>query len=201
MEIYGMRPVSIPIHLSQRKRRAIVMLKKFFLFSAIGLIFVFIFNSCEKKPEVTEALETEEVTVALTPSNQEIKGELFTLKLSDLKIMKTINKSTKELTATPSLTGTIKISNNSTNILDIKEMTIQYLDSSGNPIPFKNGEKKAKVSGYWSDIQPGKDSEKSLEVKVPMAAVREKAINKIRSHIVYIPTPLKTETMDASVGM
>jgi len=177
------------------------MLKKFFLFSAIGLIFVFIFNSCEKKPEVTEALETEEVTVALTPSNQEIKGELFTLKLSDLKIMKTINKSTKELTATPSLTGTIKISNNSTNILDIKEMTIQYLDSSGNPIPFKNGEKKAKVSGYWSDIQPGKDSEKSLEVKVPMAAVREKAINKIRSHIVYIPTPLKTETMDASVGM
>jgi len=177
------------------------MLKKFFLFSAIGLLFIFSFNSCEKKPEVAEAPETEEVTVALTPSNQEITGEMFTLELSDLKIMKTINKSTKELTATPSLTGTIKISNNSTNILGIKEMTIQYLDSSGNPIPFKNGEKKAKVSVYWSDIQPGKDSEISLEVKVPMAAVREKAINKIRSHIVYIPTPLKRETMDASVGM
>ncbi len=77
------------------------MLKKNFLFLVIGLIFVFIFNSCEKKPEVTEALETEEVTVALTPSNQEIKGELFTLKLSDLKIIKTVNKSTKELDSTP----------------------------------------------------------------------------------------------------
>jgi hypothetical protein len=177
------------------------MLKKFFLFSAMGLLFIFIVNSCEKKPEVTEAPETEEITVALTPSAQEIKGEMFTLKLSDLKIIKTVNKSTKELTATPSLTGTIKISNNSTNILDIKEMTIQYLDSSGNPIPFKSGEKEAPVSLYWHDIQPGKDSETSLDVKIPMAAVKEKAINKIRSHVVYIPTPLKTETLDVPVKM
>ena len=177
------------------------MLKKFFLFSAMGLLFIFIVNSCEKKPEVTEAPETEEITVALTPSAQEIKGEMFTLKLSDLKIIKTVNKSTKELTATPSLTGTIKISNNSTNILGIKEVTIQYLDSSGNPIPFNNGEKKAKLSGYWSDIQPGKDLEKSLDVKVPMAAVSEKSINKIQSHIVYIPTPLKRESMDVPVKM
>ena len=176
------------------------MLKKFFLFSAMGLMFIFMFNSCEKKPEA-EAPETEEITVALTSSIQEITGEMFILELSDLKIMKTINKSTKELTATPSLTGTIKISNNSTNILDIKEMTIQYLDISGNPIPFKNGEKKAPVSFYQFDIQPGKDSEKSLEAKVPMAAVREKSINKIRSHIVYIPTPLKRESMDVPVKM
>ena len=35
---------------------------------------------------MTEVSETEEVTVALTPSNQEIKGELFILKISDLKI-------------------------------------------------------------------------------------------------------------------
>ncbi len=177
------------------------MLKKFFLFPAMGLIFIFIFNSCEKKPEVTEALETEEVTVALTPSNQEIKGELFTVKLSDLKIIKTVNKSTKELTAAPSLRGSLEISNNSTNILDIKEMTIQYLDISENPIPFKDGEKKATVSAYWSDIQPGKDSEKSLDVEVPMAAVKEKSIDKIRSHVVYIPIPLKRESMDVLLKM
>ena len=177
------------------------MLNKFFLFPAMVLLFIFSFNSCEKKPEVTEAPETEEVTIFLTSSIQEITGEMFTLELSDLKIMKTINKSTKELTATPSLTGTIKISNDSTNILEIKEMTIQYLDSSGNPIPFTDGEKKARVSGYWSDIQPGRDSEASLDVKVPMAAVKEKSISKIRSHIVYIPTPLKEETMEIAVEM
>ena len=76
--------------------------------------------------------------------NQEIKGELFTLNLSDLKIIKTINKSTKELTTTPSLKGSLKISNNSTNILDIRKITIQYIDISGSPISFKDGEKKAK---------------------------------------------------------
>lgn len=177
------------------------MLKKFFLFSAMGLLFIFIFNGCEKKPEVAKAPETEEVRIVLTPPIQEITGEMFTLELSDLKIIKTVNRSTKELTATPSLRGSIKISNNSTNILDIKEISIQYLDSLGNPIPFKNGGKKAKGPGYWSEIHPGEDSEKSLDVKVPMAAVKEKSINKIRCNVVYTPTPLKKETMDASIGM
>jgi len=177
------------------------MLKKFFLFLAMGLLFIFIFNSCEKKPEVAGPPETEEVTIVLTPSIQEITGEMFTLELSDLKIIKTINRSTKELTATPSLRGDIKISNNSTNILDVKEISIQYLDSLGNPIPFKNGDKKAKGPGYWSEIHPGEDSEKSLDVKVPIAAVKEKSINKIRCNVVYTPTPLKKETMDASIGM
>jgi hypothetical protein len=201
-EKYGVRPVSIPIHLLQRKREAIHMLRKLFLFLAVGLIFIFIFNSCERKPEVTEVPKTEEVTVALTSSDREIKGELLSLGLSDLAIITTVDKSTKEFTTTPSLRGTIKISNNSTNILGIKGMTIQYLDSSGHPISFKDGENKATVSLYmWPDIQPGKDLEKSMEAKVPMAAVKEKSIDKIRSQVVYVPTPLKREVMEVPVKM
>jgi hypothetical protein len=97
---------------------------------------------------------------------------------------------------------TTKISNNSTNILDIKGVTIQYLDSSGNPIAFKDGKKEATVSLYmWSDIQPGKDLEESLEARVPVVAVKEKSIKKIRIHVVYIPTPLKKESMDVPVKM
>jgi len=199
--MYGQRTVSIPLHLFRSKREAMLMLRKLFL-SVIGLIFIFIFNSCEKKPEVTEVPKTGEVTVALTSSDEEIKGELFTLGLSDLEIIKMVDKSTKELTTAPSLKGTMKISNNSTNILNIKGVTIQYLDSSGSPIPFKDGEKKATVSLYmWPDIQPGKDIEKSLEAKVPMAAVKEKSIDKIRSHVAYIPTPLKREIIEVPVKM
>jgi hypothetical protein len=177
------------------------MLRKLFLFSVVGLIFIFIFNSCEKKPEVTEIPKTEEVKVALASSDHEIKGELLSLGLSDLEIIKTVDKSMKELTTPPSLKGTIKISNNSTNILTIKGVTIQYLDSSGNPIPFKDGEKKATVSAYWTDIQPGQESEKSLEAKVPMAAVKEKSIDKIRSQVVYVLIPLKREIMEVPVKM
>jgi len=177
------------------------MFKRFF-FPTKGLIFIFISNSCENKTEVAEAPETEEITVAHTPSNKEIKGELFTLSLLDLKIIKTINKSTKELTTTPFLKGSLKISNNSTNILDIKEMTIQYLDISENPIPYKDGEKKAKVSFYGgSSIQPKKDFETTLDVKVPMAAVKDKSLNKIRTHVDYIPIPLKRESVDVLLKM
>ena len=175
------------------------MLKRFFLFPAMGLLFICSFSSCEKKSEVTGAPETQKVTVALTPSDQEIKGELFTLKLSDLKIIKTVNTSTKELVIAPSLSGSIKISNDSTSILDIKEVTVQYLDGSGNPIPFENGKAKATVRGYWSDIQPGGHTEAPLDAKVPMPAVKEKSISKIRSHVVYIPIPLKEETMEIPV--
>ena len=178
------------------------MLKKNLLIPAVGLIFIFILNGCVKKLEVTEAPETEEVTVAITPSTEEIKGEIFTLELSDLKIIKTVNKTTKGVIGSPSLRGNVKISNNSTNILDIKELSIQYLDSWGNPIPFEGGKKKATLQSYgFSDIQPEKHLEKSLTVNIPIAAVEEKSLNKIRSNVVYVSIPLKRENMDFSVTM
>ena len=176
------------------------MLKKFFLMSALGLLLIFVFNGC-KKAEVTEGLKIEEVTVALTPSTQEAKGEQFTLQLSNLKILKTIDKSTKELTTTPNLKGNIKITNHSKNILDVQGVTIQYLDNLGNPIPFKTGEKKVTVSTYWTDLQPGKEAENYLDVTVPMAAVKEKSLDKIQVNVVYIPSPLKREALGIRVKM
>jgi hypothetical protein len=177
------------------------MLKKIFLLSALGLIFVLALNGCGKKTEVAEGPKTEEVTVALTPSIQEVKGEQFTLQLSNLNIIKTIDKSSKELTTTPALRGNIKISNKSNNILEVQGVTIQYLDSSGNPIPFKSGEKNVTVSSYWKDLKPGTDSENYLDVTVPIAAVKDKLLSKIQVRVVYIPSPLKREALDIPVKM
>lgn len=177
------------------------MLKKFFLLSAMGLIFVIIFNGCGREAKVTETPITEEITVTLTPSTQEIKGEQFTLQLSNLRILKTIDKSTKELTTSPYLRGDIKITNQSKNILDVQGVTIQYLDQSGNPILFKTGEKKVTVSTYWTDLQPGKEADNYLDVTVPMAAVKEKSLDKIQVNVVYIPSPLKREALGMSVKM
>jgi hypothetical protein len=176
------------------------MLKKIFLLSALGLVLIFVFNGC-KKAEVTEGPKFEEVTVAVTPSTQEVKGEQFTLQLSDLKILKTIDKSTKELTTTPYLRGKIKISNQSKNVLDIQGVTIHYLDASGNPIPFKMGEKEVTVSAYWTDLNPGKESEGNLDVTVPMVAIKEKSLNKVQVRVVYIPTPFKREAFDIPIKM
>jgi len=177
------------------------MFNKFFLLSALGLIFILALNACGNKTEVAEGPKTEEVTVALTPSTQEEKGEQFSLQLSNPKVIKTIDKSTKELITTPSLRGNIKISNKSNNILDVQGVTIQYLDSSGNPIPFKTGEKKVTVSTYWKDLKPGTDSENYLDVTVPIAAVKDKLPSKIQVRVVYIPSPLKREALDIPVKM
>ncbi len=177
------------------------MLKKFFLLSALGLISVLIFNGCEKKAEFAESAKTEEITIALSPSTQEITGEQFSLQLSDLKIIKTIDKSTKELTATPHLRGSLKIKNFSKNILEIQGVTLQYFDASGTTIPFKTGEKNVTVTMFIRDLQPGKESESSLDVTVPMAAVKEKSLSKIQASVVYIPTPLKRESMEIPVKM
>lgn len=172
----------------------------FFLLLVIGFISVFLFN-CGKKTGVSEGPKTEEITVALTPSVQEVKGDQFLLQLSDLKIIKTVDKSTQELTSTPYLRGNIKISNRSNNILEVQGVTIQYMDSAGNPIPFKTGEKRATVSTYWKDLKPGAESENYLDVTVPIAAVKDKLLEKIQVNVVYVPSPLKREALEIPVKM
>ena len=177
------------------------MLKKFFLLSTLVLIFVLVLNGCEKKAEMAETSKIEEVTITLVPSTQEVKGEQFSLQLSDLKITKLIDKSTKELTTTPHLKGSIKIKNLSKNILEIQGVTFQYFNGSGNLIPFKTGEKNVTVSIYMKDLQPGNESENYLDVTVTMAAVKEKSLSKIQATVVYVPTPLKRELVDVPVRM
>jgi hypothetical protein len=183
------------------ERRLMVMLRKYFTILSLGMMVILTLSGCGKKTEVAEVPKTEEVTIALAPSTQEVKGEQFILQLSDLTITKTIDQSTKELTTTPSLRGKIKISNLSKNVLDVQGVTIQYLDASGNPIPFKSGEKRSTVSTYWTDLEPGKEAETSLDATVPMSAIKDKLLNKIQVRVVYIPTPLKRELFDVPVKM
>ncbi len=177
------------------------MLRKYFMI-ALAFTLILAFYGCKQTGEETaEIPQTEEVIVPLARWQQEAKGEMLTLKFSDLKIVQTINKSTKEITGTPSLKGSIKISNHSDQILDIKDLNVQYLDQSWNPIPFQDGRKKTQFSFYdWSNIQPGETKESSLDVNVPKAAMKEKDtdVRKIRYEITYVPIPLKREILDLS---
>lgn len=174
--------------------------KGFFL-GATMIASIIGFVNCEKKNEMVQAPATEDVVVAITPSSQQIKGELFTLELSDLKVIKTVDKKTKELAGTPTLKGNFKIINHSKSILDVQGATIQYLDGSGNPIAFKSGEKRVTYSPYWTDLQPGKEAENYLDVTVPMSVIKDKSLGSIQVSVVYIPTPLKREVLQAPVTM
>jgi hypothetical protein len=69
------------------------------------------------------------------------------------------------------------------------------LDEAGKQIAFTSGEKIATVYPFWKAIKPGEITEGSLDVTIPRMAVKEKALGKIEINLVYVPSPLKRETL------
>jgi len=169
--------------------------KKIFLI--VGLILALGLFGCatEKKAEVPKQ---EQITKELVPAKAEVKGPAFSLELTDLKVVTTVDPASKEIVETPGLKGSIKITNRSKDILDIQAVTLEYLDGAGKAIPFKPDEKVVKVYPFWKALQPEGIAEGTLEVTIPMSAVKEKSLKKIEVSMVYVPSPLKRETLTLS---
>jgi len=165
---------------------------KIFAFLALSLVLGFFGCSKEQK---SEAPKQERIEKNLVPPKAEFKGQNFSVELSDLKIAMTVDTASKEITETPSLRGSIKITNKSKDVLDIQGITFDYLDEAGKPIGFKSGEKIAKVYPFWKAIKPEETTEGSLDVTIPRMAVKEKTLGKIEINLVYVPSPLKRETL------
>ena len=140
----------------------------------------------------------EQITKDLVPPKAEIKGAAFFAELSDLKVVTTVNIASKEIVGTPSLRGRIKITNKSKDILDIQAVTLEYLDEAGKPIPYKSEEKIEKVYAFWKALKPEDTTEGSLDVTIPTNAIKEKSLRKIEVNLVYVPSPLKRETLTLS---
>ena len=147
------------------------------------------------KEQKSEAPKQERITKNLVPQKSELKGQNFLVELSDLQVVMDIDTASKEIKETPSLRGHIKITNKSTDILDIQAVTLGYSDEAGKPIPYQSGEKIATASLFLKAIKPGEITEGSLDVTIPRMAVKEKALGKIEINLVYVPSPLKRETL------
>jgi hypothetical protein len=165
---------------------------KIFIFIALSLAVGFF--GCTKEQKV-EAPKQEQITKNLVPPKAELKGENFFVELSDLKVVTMVNVASKEIVETPSLKGNIKITNKSKDILDIQAVTFEYLDEVGKPIPFKPEEKIDKVYPFWKALQPEGITEGTLDVTIPKMAITGKALGKIEINLVYVPSPLKRETL------
>jgi len=113
----------------------------------------------------------------------------------DLEVITIVDIASKEIVETPSLKGSIKITNKSKDNLDIQAVTFEYLDEAGKPIPFKSGEKISKVSLFLKAIKPGETTEGSLDTTIPRMAIKEKPLGKLEINLVYVPSPLKRETL------
>jgi hypothetical protein len=167
---------------------------KIFIF--IGLSLAIGFLGCAERK--VEAPTQEQITKNLVPPKSEVKGSAFLVELSDLKVVMTVNIASKEMVETPSLKGKIKITNKSKDVLDIQALALEYLDEAGKPIPYKSGEKIEKVRPFWKALQPEDIAEGSLDVTIPRNAIKENPIKKIEVNLVYVPSPLKRETLTLS---
>jgi hypothetical protein len=152
------------------------------------------FLGCAKERKM-EAPTQEQITKNLVPPKSEVKGQAFLVELSDLKVVMTVNIASKEIVETPSLKGKIKITNKSKDVLDIQAVTLEYLDEAGKPIPYKPEEKIVKVYPFWKALQPEGMTEGSLDVTIPMSAIKGKPLGKLEVNLVYVPSPLKRETL------
>ena len=169
---------------------------KISVFIALSLAIGFL--GCTKEGKKVEAPTQEQTTKNLVPPKAEVKGPAFLLELNELKVVTTVNIASKEIVETPSLKGNIKITNKSKDILDIQAVTLEYLDEAGKPIPYKSEEKEVKVSPFWKALQPEGVTEGSLDVTIPMNAIKEKSLRKIGVNLVFVPSPLKRETLTLS---
>jgi hypothetical protein len=168
---------------------------KVFTILALSLAVGFLGCTTDKK---VEAPTQEQITKNLVPPKAEVKGPAFFVELNDMKVVTTVNIASKEIVETPSLKGSIKITNKSKDILDIQAVTLEYLDEAGKPIPYKPDEKIMKVYPFWKVLQPEGIAEGSLDVTLPMKAIKEKSLRKIEVNLVYVPSPLKRETLTLS---
>jgi hypothetical protein len=167
---------------------------KIFIVLALSLAIGFL-GCAERK---VEAPTQEQIIKNLVPPKAEVKGQDFLVELSDLKVVTTVNIASKEIIETPSLKGRIKITNKSKDILNIQALTLEYLDEAGKLIPYKPEEKIEKVYPFWKVLQPEDSAEGSLDVTIPRMAIKEKALGKIEVNLVYVPSPLKRETLTLS---
>ncbi|OGP87924.1 MAG: hypothetical protein A2157_02705 [Deltaproteobacteria bacterium RBG_16_47_11] len=171
--------------------------KKIFIFIALCLIIGFL--GCSKEEKKVEGPKRERITKNLVPPKSELKGENFFVELSDLQVVMDVDTVSKEIIETPNLKGNIKITNKSKDILDVQAVTFEYLDEAGKPIPFQSGEKISKVSLFLKAIKPEEVTEGSFyDVTIPKMAIKEKALGKIEINLVYVPSPLKRETLTLS---
>ena len=167
------------------------------IFILIGLILTIGFFGCTKEQK-SEAPKQERITKNLVPPKSELKGQNFLVELSGLQVLTVVDTASKEIVETPSLKGNIKITNKSKDVLDIQAVTLEYLDESGKPIPFKPEEKVDKVYPFWKALHPEEIAEGSLDVTIPKSAIKEKSLSKIEINLVYVPSPLKRETLTLS---
>jgi len=147
----------------------------------------------------------EDKTYTVTPASMTVKAGILTGEVKEMKVTERVEKGSGRLVSPAKLTGTLKLTNSSTNqAVRLITGKILYIDVQGQPI--KVGEARTepiiKFATYGAEtLDPGKEATQSLDVDFPAEALKAKKLKEIRLELAYIPSPYKEESVNFTVAI
>ena len=147
----------------------------------------------------------EDKTYAVTPASMTVKAGILTGEVTAMKVTERVEKGSGRLVSPAKLTGTLKLTNSSTNqAVRLITGKILYIDVQGQPIKIEEArtEPIIKFATYGAEtLDPGKEATQSLNVDFPAEALKAKKLKEIRLELAYIPSPYKEETINFTVAI
>jgi hypothetical protein len=147
----------------------------------------------------------EDKTYAVTPASMTVKAGILTGEVTAMKVTERVEKGSGRLVSPAKLTGTLKLTNSSTNqAVRLITGKILYIDVQGQPIKIEQArtEPIIKFATYGAEtLDPGKEATQSLDVDFPAEALKAKKLKEIRLELAYIPSPYKEETINFTVAI
>jgi hypothetical protein len=143
-------------------------------------------------------------TVRLTPANIPVTIGPLSGELSNLKVVRRVNESTREVVSPPQLNGMLVLKNTSeSEAVRLIGGELTYVGSDGAPVKFAEARDAAfTFPTYAVDrLDPGRQMHHSLDVSFPAAAFAG-GLDELRLRLTYIPMPYRvdTETVDVSMA-
>jgi len=159
---------------------------------------------CSQQPSGT-ATVIEDKTYTVTPASLTVKAGIVTGEVKEMKVTERVEKGSGRLVSPAKLTGTLKLTNSSTNqAVRLITGKILYIDVQGQPIKLEEArtEPTIKFATYGAEtLDPGKEATQSLNVDFPAEALKAKKLKEIRLELAYIPSPYKEETINFTVAI
>jgi hypothetical protein len=147
----------------------------------------------------------EDKTYAVTPASMTVKAGILTGEVTAMKVTERVEKGSGRLVSPAKLTGTLKLTNSSTNqAVRLITGKILYIDVQGQPIKIEAArtEPIIKFATYGAEtLDPGKEATQSLDVDFPAEALKAKKLKEIRLELAYIPSPYKEESINFTVAI
>lgn len=158
------------------------------------------------QPPATPAAVIEDKIYAVQPDTMKVVAGIIAGEVTEMKVTERIEKGTTKVVSPAKLTGKLMLKNGSSNqTVRLVSGTIRYIDLDGNAIEVedKRTETAVKFANYGSSerLDPGQDTNQSLNVDFPADALKSRRLKEIRLELAYIPSAFKEETLKFNVSI